>query len=263
MQPEVLRGLAGRPGFGGRGLLARFLYSLPASLVGRRQSGAPPVPPAVADRYALELHALAVSLSHAGRDEGPALLTLDRQAGELLLIFERDLEPRLAADSGDLAHLAGWAAKLAGAAFRLAALLHLADHLRDGWARPISPDTFAAAVRLADYLPTTPWRSSTSWAPTPASTTPAGCWTGSPHGRATSPAGMPTAAPRGRFPKATDLDPALVCSRSTATCGASTPTPPAPRAAGHPLRGSWSTPAPPQNLHNLQNLTRGPVLSVL
>ena len=39
VQPEVLRGLASRPGFGGRGLLARFLYCLPASLVGHRQPG--------------------------------------------------------------------------------------------------------------------------------------------------------------------------------------------------------------------------------
>ena len=105
----------------------------------------------MADRYTLELQALAASLaSVAGAD--PTLLTLDPQAGELLLAFERDLEPRLAADSGDLAHLAGWAAKLAGATCRLAALLHLASHLRDGWAHPISPDTFAAAIRLADYL---------------------------------------------------------------------------------------------------------------
>jgi replicative DNA helicase len=52
-----------RPGFGGRGLLARFLYSLPASLVGRRQPGAPPVPPPVGDRYSLELQALAASLA--------------------------------------------------------------------------------------------------------------------------------------------------------------------------------------------------------
>jgi replicative DNA helicase len=44
VQPEVLQGLASRPGFRGRGLLARFLYSLPASLVGRRQAGAPPSP---------------------------------------------------------------------------------------------------------------------------------------------------------------------------------------------------------------------------
>jgi hypothetical protein len=152
VQPEVLRGLADRPGFGGRGLLARFLYSLPASLVGRRQPGAPPVPPAVANRYALELHALAASLTTPGGGDGPTLLTLDQEAAELLLVFERDLEPRLAAGSGDLAHLAGWAAKLAGATCRLAGLLHLAGHLRDGWARPITPDTFAGAARLADYL---------------------------------------------------------------------------------------------------------------
>ena len=40
-----------------------------------------------------------------------------------MLGFERDLEPRLAAGSGDLAHLAGWAAKLAGATCRLARVL--------------------------------------------------------------------------------------------------------------------------------------------
>jgi replicative DNA helicase len=155
VQPEVLRGLAARPGFGGRGLLARFLYSLPASLVGRRQPGAPPVPQAVADRYALELQALAASLTTPAGPaggEGRVLLTLDQDAAELLLAFERELEPRLAADSGDLAQLAGWAAKLAGAICRLAALLHLATHLRDGWAGPIDGDTFAGATRLAGYL---------------------------------------------------------------------------------------------------------------
>jgi replicative DNA helicase len=151
VQPDVLRGLAARPGFGGRGLLARFLYSLPQSLVGRRQVGAPPVPTPVTDRYTLELQALAASLTSAA-DNDPTVLTLDPQAGELLLAFEQDLEPRLAADSGDLAHLAGWAAKLAGATCRIAGLLHLAGHLRDGWARPIGADTFAAAIRLADYL---------------------------------------------------------------------------------------------------------------
>jgi replicative DNA helicase len=151
VQPEVLRGLADRPGFRGRGLLARFLYSLPPSLVGRRQPGAPPVPEPVADRYRLELQALAASLTSSA-DEAATVLTLDPQAGDLLLGFERDLEPRLAAGSGDLAHLAGWAAKLAGATCRLAGLLHLARHLRDGWTRPIGPDTFAGAIRLAGYL---------------------------------------------------------------------------------------------------------------
>jgi hypothetical protein len=211
VQPDVLRGLAGRPGFGGRGLLARFLYSLPQSLVGRREVGAPPVPQAMADRYAVELQALAASLSRTPGDD-PTVLTLDPQAGDLLLRFERDLEPRLAAGSGDLAHLAGWAAKLAGATCRLAALLHLAEQLRDGWARPIGPDTFAAAVRLADYL-TEHARAVFDLMGADARVEDARWlldWI-SRSGRAQfTRRDAHLAAPRGRFPKATNLDPALV-----------------------------------------------------
>jgi hypothetical protein len=151
VQPDVLQGLASRPGFRGRGLLARFLYSLPQSLVGHRQPGASPVPEPVADRYTRELQALAASLTCPASDD-PTMLSLDPHAEELLLAFECDLEPRLAADSGDLAHLAGWAAKLAGATCRVAGLLHLASHLRDGWAHPIGANTVAGALRLADYL---------------------------------------------------------------------------------------------------------------
>jgi replicative DNA helicase len=154
VQPDVLRSLADRPGFRGRGLLAGFLYALPASLVGHRQPGAPPVPPAMADRYAVELQTLAASLTTPASLAGdrPTLLTLAPDAGELLLDFERALEPRLAAGTGDLAHLAGWAAKLTGATCRIAALLHLAAHLRDGWARPVDADTLRGAIRLAGYL---------------------------------------------------------------------------------------------------------------
>jgi replicative DNA helicase len=94
---------------------------------------------------------LAASLTRPAGDD-PTVLCLDPSAGELLLDLERDLEPRLAAGSGDLAYLAGWAAKLASATSRIAALLHLASHLRDGWAQPISRDTFAGAIRLATYL---------------------------------------------------------------------------------------------------------------
>jgi replicative DNA helicase len=214
VQPEVLRGLASRPGFGGRGLLARFLYSLPASLVGRRQVGAPSVPAAMASRYPLELQALAASLTTAPgptNEEAPAVLVLDQEAAELLLAFERDLEPRLAAGSGDLAHLAGWAAKLAGATCRLAGLLHLAEHLRDGWAQPIAADTFAAAIRLADYLVeharavfdlmgADPRVDDARWLLD---------WVNRTNRTQFSRRDAHAAAPRGRFPKATDLEPAL------------------------------------------------------
>ena len=201
----------------------------------------------MADRYTLELQALAASLAVPAGDDGPALLTLDQAAGELLLGFERDLEPRLAAGSGDLAHLAGWAAKLAGATCRLAGLLHLAGHLRDGWARPISADTFAGAIRLAGYLieharavfdlmGADPRIDDARWLLDWINRTDQAQFTRRDAHRA---------APRGRFPKATDLDPPSACWRSTAICAGSTPTRPGPRAAGRPPRGSWSTPCHP------------------
>jgi replicative DNA helicase len=210
VQPEVLQGLAGRPGFGGRGLLARFLYSLPPSLVGHRKAGAPPVLPAVADRYALELQALAASLTSSGSDD-PTVLTLDPQAGELLLGFERDLEPRLAAGSGDLAHLAGWAAKLAGASCRLAALLHLASHLRDGWAQPISAEVFAGAIRLAGYLIEHAWAVFDLMGADPRVEDARWLldWITRANRTQFSRRDAHRVAPRGRFAKATDLEPAL------------------------------------------------------
>jgi hypothetical protein len=164
----------------------------------------------VADRYKLELQALAASLTTpAGQD--PTVLTLDPPAGELLLGFERELEPRLAADSGDLAYLAGWAAKLAGATCRLAGLLHLAGHLRLGWTRPIGADTVAAAVRLAGYLVeharavfdlmgADPRHDDARWLLD---------WISRTDRTQFTRRDAHQAAPRGRFPKATDLDPAL------------------------------------------------------
>jgi hypothetical protein len=139
------------------------------------------------------------------------VLTLDQAAAELLLGFERDLEPRLAAGSGDLAHLAGWAAKLAGATCRLAALLHLAGHLRDGWARPIKADTFSGAARLAGYLVdharavfdlmgADPRVDDARWLLD---------WITRTNQTQFTRRDAHVATPRGRFPKATSLDPAL------------------------------------------------------
>ena len=269
VQPEVLRGLAGRPGFGGRGLLARFLYSLPESLVGRRQVGAPSIPEPVADRYALELHALAASLTPpAGPadNESPTMLVLDQAAGELLLGFERELEPRLAAGSGDLAHLAGWAAKLAGATCRLAALLHLAGqparrlgppdrrrHLRRR--RPAVPgyhihharavfDLMGADPRVEDARWLLDWINRTSQAQ---------------FSRRDA-----HQAARGRFRKAGDLEPALALLEEHGWLRRVDADSSGPRVAGHPPHGSSSTLCtPPQNPHNPQNLVRRAVLRVL
>lgn len=52
---------------------------------------------------------------------------------------------------GDLAGIRDWAGKAVGAAMRIAGLPHLAEHLRDGYDRPISGVTAANAIRIIDY----------------------------------------------------------------------------------------------------------------
>lgn len=55
IQPEVLRGLASRPMFRGRGLIARFLYSLPPNNIGHRKIPAPIVPVEVEALYQVNI----------------------------------------------------------------------------------------------------------------------------------------------------------------------------------------------------------------
>jgi hypothetical protein len=148
VQPEVLRSLTDRPGFRGRGLLARFLYSLPRSPLGRRSIGPPPVPEDIGTAYATNMAALVRSLVEW---TDPAVLALTSDARAQLTMFETRLEPRLG-PAGDLAHIADWASKLAGTAVRIAAVIHLATHLRDGWRRPVDASSMAGAIDVADYL---------------------------------------------------------------------------------------------------------------
>lgn len=149
VQPSVFRDIAGMPGFRDRGLLARILYSLPTNTVGRRQIGAPPVPAEVSAAYSENLRALVCSLAEW---TDPAVLPVTPDADQVILELERAVEPRMdVSRNGDLAHIADWANKHTGATIRIAALIHLSTHLRDGWGRPIDAATIAAAARIGDY----------------------------------------------------------------------------------------------------------------
>jgi replicative DNA helicase len=158
VQPDVVHGLAEHATMKRRGFLARFLYGLPASKVGRRKVAAAPVPGHVAERF----HACMLGLWHqpGGLDERghpcPQRLPFAPAADHLLRAFERWLEPQLA-EGEELSLLAGWANKLAGACARLAAILHAADAVgRDTpLLTPINEETVHHAIRVGKgyFLP--------------------------------------------------------------------------------------------------------------
>jgi hypothetical protein len=155
VQPDVLHGLADKPGFRGRGLLGRFLYSLPQSLVGHRDVDPPPVPSLVRAAYRegiLNLLRLPYGKDDAGQ-QAPHFLRLSEEARGALLALASWLEPQLA-PGGPLGAISDWAGKLAGATARIAGLLHVADHIDspEPWAVPISGAVMGRAVQIARYL---------------------------------------------------------------------------------------------------------------
>ncbi|WP_406284765.1 DUF3987 domain-containing protein [Embleya sp. NBC_00896] len=150
-QPDVLRTIGDQREFAGRGLLARFLYSIPESWVGYRDLDPDPIPAAVLETYHRNLSALTRSLATTDAEE-PAVITVSPEAGVLFKAFQERLEPQLRPRDGALGHVATWASKLAGAVARIAGLLHLAEHLTDGWDRPVHADSMAAAIAAGDYF---------------------------------------------------------------------------------------------------------------
>lgn len=148
VQPDVLRDIADMPGFRGKGLLARILFSLPENTVGRRKIGADPVPEQVAATYAANLGTLVSSLAEW---TDPAVLPMTPEANERVLDIERAVEPRLA-PGGAWGHVVDWGSKYTGAVVRLAGLIHLAEHLRDGWGKPVGAETVDRAALLGEYF---------------------------------------------------------------------------------------------------------------
>jgi len=151
VQPDVLKGLTDHPGFRGRGLLARFLYALPESRLGRRSNNSRPVPPTV--RTAYEEDILALLKLPASPDGSPYLLRMSPEAWQIWNGFEAWIEPKLA-PFAELNHIADWTGKLAGTVARIAGILHMIEHSRDTapWNALIKPETVENAVRIGRYL---------------------------------------------------------------------------------------------------------------
>lgn len=131
-QPGVLTRLGETPQFLEQGLLGRLLYSVPKSLLGYRDPNPEPIPAHITDAYRANVTALILSL-HA-------------------LSEPATVRPRFRPGTGDLAHMTDWGGKYVGAVLRIAALLHLAEHFRDGWDRPISLATFQNARQIGEYF---------------------------------------------------------------------------------------------------------------
>jgi hypothetical protein len=150
-QPDVLRGLATRPGFRGRGLLGRFLYLLPASPLGFRSLESHPINDFTENDYQAGLTAMLNAPMACDPEGRPCrqLIRLGHEAQALQLEFARDIEGQMR-PGGDFEHATDWAGKAPGQAARLAGVLHCIQHAHaEPWAVEVSDETMGAALDLA------------------------------------------------------------------------------------------------------------------
>ena len=123
VQPDVVRALSNKKQFRGKGLLARFLFSLPTSRVGDRDFDSQPIAQPLRANYAYALKgALGLPVPATAPD-----LKLTAEALAKWKVFGQHIESRLHKQRGDLSTIADWGAKLTGAVARIASLIHVIE----------------------------------------------------------------------------------------------------------------------------------------
>ncbi|GAB6259315.1 YfjI family protein [Peribacillus sp. N1] len=154
LQPHVVQGVPAS--FLERGLMPRFLFSFPRSLVGHRKITTRVIEAEVKNQYLLNTKKL---LYLKATEEVPLILHNNaRQAEEA---FRGEIE-KMFLDGGELAEMKEWGSKLSGQIIRLAGLLHVAEHVVhalpmdvpniEGIPKQIQAETIIKAQLLARYF---------------------------------------------------------------------------------------------------------------
>ncbi len=147
VQPEVIIQAFSNREFTGRGLLARFLYSVPPARTMPRELH----PPSVSEELEQDYKGLIQHLTRRNRQTKP-LMTLSAGASEVFDELRGSLELQCL-PGGDLSEgpLCEWANKLAGAIARIAGLLHMAAHENSFAKLEVSGKTMQDATMIGLY----------------------------------------------------------------------------------------------------------------
>lgn len=154
VQPDIIIDLASgnKARFRGNGMLARLLYCIPKSTVGRRDvTKRRSVPESIKTEYHKMISRL-LSIKPKFDDLGneqPRILTLEPEALKIWQKFSQGIESKQGQD-GEFHSMQDWTGKLPGAALRIAGLCHIVEH---GRKEPcINKTTMGRALELANLL---------------------------------------------------------------------------------------------------------------
>lgn len=155
VQPKVLENVVNNGTFTGRGLSARFLYSVPKSLVGSRRFETKPIDFDNKKRFSDLIHEILNEPRTITK-----FISLSDDAYLLLKDYYESFESRLVTD---LKEIGGWAGKLVGNILRISALITRARNVRydaflytpstdDSAEWMVQKDDMENAIRLGEYF---------------------------------------------------------------------------------------------------------------
>ena len=144
-QPIVLSSIMENEAFKGKGLLARFFYCIPNSLVGKRKYNASSVPEPIETAY----KNLIFSLLSIPDTDSPKSISYSPEADISAEHLYYEIEPRLADDLEDIGE---WAGKLHGNSMRIAGLLHCCQYLNKSADVPVDEKTIHDARKIGLYF---------------------------------------------------------------------------------------------------------------
>ena len=153
VQPQVIQDLSVHREFRGRGLLARFKYSIPESKVGYRMTDVVPVE----EHLRAEWNAIIKGILRLPYPQDPNehRIRLSPEADRLFREYRESVEMRLR-PGAELHDIADWGNRLPGTVARHAGILHMMTHARDSdsypWDKSVSKVTMERAIAIGDHF---------------------------------------------------------------------------------------------------------------
>lgn len=144
VQPQVVLDIMDNKDFRGRGLLARFMYCIPPTLVGSRKYRTKPINPFVKEQY----EKLVYELLNIPDIAGERLIRLSPEADLISEQYNQWIEQRL---TNEFEEIEDWAGKLHGNTMRIAGIFHIIKHRINAYNIPLEADTMTAAVKVGKY----------------------------------------------------------------------------------------------------------------
>lgn len=139
VQPDVIESLQANRSTRGRGLLARFWWAMPASLIGKRLIRPAAIPFQIATAYENIIRFMYAM--------SPRKLGMGRKADKILLAWQSEVESKVG-EGGLMEAISDWGGKLVGLTLRIAGILHCASGNED---LEILPETMEAAIAMARW----------------------------------------------------------------------------------------------------------------